>query len=98
MPGHELAGHRRDQIAVRKDSEREVKARNGERDVPYQTAPGQRLVDEAARVTGLRDDEMPLGAVAAEPAILRERVSRAHGDHELLVVERPLDEPRGKVP
>ena len=66
--------------AVTKDRESEVEIRSGERDVPRPLAPREGRVDEAARVTGLGDDEVPLSVIAAETAVLCERVSRSHGD------------------
>src|SRR4051812_39035465 len=95
-----MATNRRGNAAMRSVSAIMARAneiRDGQRNPPRPSLPRQKLVDEAMRIAGERDDEVLQFAIAFQGRIVRKRMSSAHGDDETLLVEHASMEARRNV-
>ena len=88
---------RGNQIGLGNDGQSEHEVRNGQRDPPRIASLCQSLVDEAMAIAGERDHQMLRLAIALQGRIVRERMSGAHRDDEVLLVEGACMEARRNV-
>src|SRR6185369_2211492 len=68
-----------DQVGLGDDGEREHEVRHGQRDPSGQPALGEELVDEALRIAGMRNHDVPHRAELLQGGVGGERVPLAPG-------------------